>query len=75
MVSFVSHILKYRNAQNPAGDVARDMLQDPNVNRRWGFESLVNYLITVHNIDSHILCIITDLYHGYLVNRPGKIDG
>jgi hypothetical protein len=69
MVSFVSYVLKFKNEANACGDVARDMLQDPNINRRWGFRKLVAYLTTTHRPSANVLTVLSDLNHRHYVNR------
>jgi len=43
MSSFVYKILLHKKDDTPLGDIARDILQDKNINRRWGFKKLYEY--------------------------------
>ena len=45
MSSFVRYILKFKDHNCPYGDVARDIMADPEVNRRWGYRRFVQHLI------------------------------
>ena len=63
MSSFVRFVLKYKKSDCPYGDVARDMLEDPRINRRWGYRSTKAYLDTV--ACTRVLNIIEDLHGEY----------
>ena len=47
MSSFVRYILKHKHQETPYGDVARDILADPNVKRNWSHRRLSKYLTEV----------------------------
>lgn len=44
MSTFVRYILKHKKEQTAYGDVARDILDDPNVDRSWSYRSFSRYL-------------------------------
>ena len=44
MSSFVRFILQAKKDNTAYGDVARDILDDPEINRRWGYRSFVKHL-------------------------------
>lgn len=44
MSSFVRYILKAKKDNTPYGDVARDILDDSEINRKWGYRSFVKHL-------------------------------
>jgi hypothetical protein len=44
MSSFVYKILLHKKEDTLLGDLARDILQDPNINRKWNFKKLFEYL-------------------------------
>jgi len=44
MTTFVRYILKYKKSDCPYGDVARDMIQDNQIRRTWGYRTLKAYL-------------------------------
>ena len=44
MSSFIRYILKFKQHNDPYGDVARDILLDEEVNRNWGYRSFVKHL-------------------------------
>lgn len=46
MSSFVRYILKHKDQQNEYGDIAREILQDRNINRNWSYGSLCKYLVS-----------------------------
>ena len=71
MVSFVTYVLRFSNDDSALGDVARDMIEDSDINRRWGFRSLMRYLETNHNCCDSVLGILTDANTAYIVNRRG----
>ena len=60
MVSFVSYVLQAKNDNGPLGDVARDMLEDDGINKRWGYRSLIRYLETYHNPCERVMNILSD---------------
>lgn len=45
MSSFVRFILKFKHEDNAYGDVARDTLADPMINRKWGYKSFAQHLV------------------------------
>lgn len=51
MVSFVTYLLRFKDEDSAVGDVARDMIRDPRINRRWGYTSLVEYLSKMNTVD------------------------
>ena len=67
MVSFVSYVLQSRNDDTALGDVARDMLDDIGINRRWGYKSLIRYLETNHNPCSAVLDILKQAQFDYSI--------
>ena len=48
MSSFVRFILKASTHDTAYGDVARDIRDDPEVNRRWGYRSFIKHLDKRH---------------------------
>ena len=43
MSSFVRYVLRYKNDNDKFGEIARMILRDPNVNRRWSHRQLSRY--------------------------------
>ena len=56
-------MLKYKKSDCPYGDVARDMLEDPRINRRWGYRSTKAYLDTV--ACARVMDIVEELHEEY----------
>lgn len=69
MVSFVNYVLRFRNADSAWGDVARDMLDDANINRRWGYMSLVRYLLSNHNPCGAVMDILSEINTVHVVSK------
>jgi hypothetical protein len=44
MVSFVSYLLQFKDADNGMGDVARDIFADPGIKRVWGYRRLLQHM-------------------------------
>jgi hypothetical protein len=51
MVSFVSYVLRFRFDDTALGDVARDMMLDTGINKRWGYTKLISHLIRMNAVD------------------------
>lgn len=64
MSSFVRYVLKFKNQDNPYGDVARDILQDTGINKRWGHRTLSRYLYN-QGACGRVLEIIDDIAFQY----------
>jgi hypothetical protein len=63
MSSFIRFVLKYKKSDCRFGDVARDMLEDPRINRRWGYRSTKAYLDTV--ACTRVMDIVEELHEEY----------
>lgn len=61
MSSFVRYILKFKDHNDMYGDVARDILDDPLVNRRWGYRSFVKHLVQ-RKASQRVFEIVDDLW-------------
>ena len=44
MSSFVRFILKHKNDATAYGDIARDIMADPDIKRNWGVKTTKNYI-------------------------------
>jgi hypothetical protein len=44
MSSFVRFVLKHKHDDTPYGDLARDMIADPNIRRTWGVKTTKAYI-------------------------------
>ena len=44
-MAFVPFALRYATRADPTGDLARDMKADRELNRRWGFPRVYEYLV------------------------------
>ncbi len=44
MSSFVRFVMKFKKSECPFGDLARDMKEDANIRRTWGFRTTKKYL-------------------------------
>ena len=64
MSSFVRYILKFKDHNCAYGDVARDILADPEVNRRWGYRSFVNYLAQ-RNASQRVFELVDEINWNY----------
>jgi hypothetical protein len=63
MSSFIRFVLKYKKSDCPRGDVARDMLEDPRINRRWGYRSTKAYLTPI--ACTRVMDIVEELHEEY----------
>jgi len=62
--SFVRFVLKYKKSDCRLGDVARDVRDDPDVNRNWGYRRFKSYLEERNASDRCLNCVeeLKDLY-------------
>lgn len=70
MSSFVRYVLKFKQQDNAYGDVARDILDDPEVNRKWGYRSFVKHL-EHRNASQRVYEIVSELKWNYDEMRQG----
>lgn len=70
MSSFVRYILKFKHHNDPYGDVARDILNDPEVNRKWGYRSFVKHL-DARKASQRVFEIVDDLHDQYKFFKGG----
>jgi hypothetical protein len=62
--SFVRFALKYKKSDCRFGDVARDIKEDPDVNRNWGYRRFKTYLEERNASDRCLICVeeLKELY-------------
>ena len=65
MSSFIRFVLKYKKSDCRFGDLARDMLEDPRINRRWGYRSTKAYLSPF--ACTRVMEIIEELHEEYKI--------
>ena len=56
--------MKFKNDQNAYGDVARDILQDTAINRRWSYRAFTRHLM-MRNASQRVFEIVDDLNYQY----------
>ena len=71
MSSFVRFVLKYKKSDCPYGDVARDILQDENINRAWGYRTFKVYIENHHNASERVINLVDELIELYIKNQAG----
>lgn len=64
MTTFVRYCLRYKYSDCPFGDLARDMLQDPNIRRTWGYKTFKDYL-EQRGASGRCLDIVDEMYEAY----------
>lgn len=64
MSSFVRYILKFKEHDDAYGDVAREILRDGEVNRRWGYRTFVQHLV-FRRASQRVFELVDDLYDQY----------
>ena len=64
MISFVSYVLRFKNDDSAIGDVARDMLIDSDISKRWGYTSLIKHLNKMNAVE-RIYDILDDANNRY----------
>ena len=64
MVSFVNFVLSFAKSDCKYGDVAKDMLLDKNISKRWNYKSLIYHLERCGASES-VLNLIDDLNREY----------
>ena len=52
MISFVSFVLGFEKDDSAIGDVARDMVQDTMISKRWGYSTLIKHLRKMNATDA-----------------------
>lgn len=67
-MSFVEFILRHIDDDSKFGDVARDVVRDGAVERRWGYTAFKRHLLLVGACDA-VLEIVDDLRVAYKINR------
>lgn len=65
MGSFVRFILKFKHENNAYGDVARDILADPMVNRNWGYAGFSRHLY-FRQASQRVFEIVDDLAYQFM---------
>jgi len=68
MCSFVNYVLKFANEDNAAGDVAREVMNDTAISKRWGYKALRVYISRRYNFPVEIMVILRDLKARYDAN-------
>jgi len=71
MSSFVRFVLKYKKSDCAYGDVARDILQDENINRAWGYRTFKVYIENHHNASERVINLVDELIELYIKNQAG----
>ena len=64
MSSFVRYVLKFKDEDDHYGDVARMILRDRNVNRRWSHRQLSRYAY-LQQADQGVFDVIDELARNY----------
>ena len=64
MSSFVRFVLLHKEIDDPVGDLARDILADPKVNRNWGYKRFVKHL-EMMNASPRVFVIVDALEEYY----------
>lgn len=64
MISFVSYVLRFKNDDSAIGDVARDIVADTNISKRWGYTKLINHLKNM-NVADRVYGLLNDYYTQY----------
>lgn len=59
MISFVTYVLSFHDSDCPLGDVARDMMIDIAISKRWGFPRLIRHLVSM-NADGRVYGILEE---------------
>ena len=71
--SFVRFVLASKHEPTPLGDVARDILLDPELERHWSYKRLIKYL-EVRGVNSIVYDILAEanlIYiNRHIVRRP-----
>jgi len=64
MSSFVRYVLKFKKSECRFGDLARDVREDPDINRNWGYRTFKAYLEKRNASDRFMNCLeeLKDLY-------------
>ncbi len=63
-MSFVNFVLSFRDDNTPWGDLARDMLEDTSLNRRFGYKKFKSYLQN-YGADDVVLELLDELRTAY----------
>ena len=71
-MSFVSYVLKHKRQDTALGDVARDIVYDTDINRRWGYTSLINHLETNRNACDAVINILSNANDAFVVAKTVK---
>ena len=73
MISFVSYVLRFKNDDSAIGDVARDIADDNNISRRWGYKKLINHLKNMNAAD-RIFNILNDANTEYNNEKTNTVE-
>jgi hypothetical protein len=71
-MSFVGYVLKHRNQDTALGDVAREIINDNDINRRWGFRSLMRYLELNRDACDAVISILNNANDAFVVAKAVK---
>jgi hypothetical protein len=71
-MSFVGYVLKHKRQDTPLGDVARDIILDPRINRRWGFRSLIEHIENNHSCCDAVINILNHANDSFEVAKAVK---
>jgi hypothetical protein len=68
MISFVTYVLSFKDSDCALGDVARDMMLDTAISKRWGFPRLIKHLVTM-NADGRVYGVLEEANFVYNHSR------
>jgi hypothetical protein len=71
-MSFVGYVLKHKRQDTALGDVARDIEVDGDINRRWGFRSLIKHLETNRHACGAVINILNHANDAFEVAKAVK---
>jgi len=71
-MSFVGYVLKAKKQDNALGDVAREIMSDPAVNRRWSYRGLCKYLDSRNGVSPALMAVLSNANDAYSIQRAVK---
>jgi len=71
-MSFVCYVLKAKKEDSALGDVAREIMNDPAINRRWSYRGLYKYLDNRNGVSPALMNVLSNANDAFVVQKAVK---